>query len=603
MTKTVDWSGRGLLYNARFMPSAMGIGDIGHPHKVHTYPEPDNPNFLLVITRMHCQWGAGGSTDPIVDCSVLAGRRCCADFRIGADQMVTQAATNTYSFAIEHRISSDLQWAPRRIFDIYDDTTGTPVKRWGIQLTNDPTLSSPNQVTIVNESGTVIAGPTTWGRNYPNTWYRYEVSVQATTSKVTLKMYVFSGGSWVINGDAQLTANPTSVLATHVSIGVQDDQKDTLAAVDNFQFAKVRIWDTTNFDGGGFKNDWVYPAVKHYWWDGTTKKPMLTEPQKWDGTTKVSAGAAFTSPFAFRATRKMAIDAGSRAVNGYTEYNGGLATNEAYLVYTPPGDAPPGGWPVVLWVTTNYFVSGTYQSMASDHYSMLQALLNHGWAVASTGVPLCNVLDPTTGPRFPQAIKSAKAAARHMMANAAYHNINPAKVVFGGHSSGGYIANAAMVTRDLANNGYGVDMRLGGGADPEPLGGMAFSIPVDFARTWTEDPTAPVWGNDEVNLFGTGSVRAAIAAWCGQVFTQDPLNTDGIHMHNWVDLNYAKCKPMWIQYSTGDIIIPPHNATSLAARLAANGVPYTLENAGNVPHQFCTSHYRQGWKAWLNSLV
>lgn len=192
--------------------------------------------------------------------------------------------------------------------------------------------------------------------------------------------------------------------------------------------------------------------------------------------------------------------------------------------------------------------------------------------MASTGVNNCVAGPFTPNPSidgiWPSMILDTKRAARHLInGGAGRDGTNPNKIITAGHSAGGYTSCAAMVTRGMTNNGFGVDMTIGGGPDPAFLGSLMLGSPVDFVTARANDPTHPNYGSSVPGIPGQGIIHATIAAIKG--FSWDtpaaPLSVDGMNLHELIALAGASVvKP--IRYHRGGSDLTSHRPTPNGTR-------------------------------------
>lgn len=609
MAKLLEWRGIGQTgMDIVMMPGYSGHNDIGWPFQVRTLPEPVSgvPNTDLILGGILLAVDGGATVNHLRGDPILGSQNSIA-WRMNPNGNVDHASMTTYSISFLFRMNGVLQLPDtRRFFEVRDGTT----VRWGLGITGKPL--SPFEADSVAHRVTLIEGTSTerarsndlYGRLYENTWYQFQISVQPTAPKISIKVWAYGGGtSWSdVSSIMGFSYGPSNMntTANRISFGIHPDNVSSFNSSVGWYCADIQAWDTALADGGFGSGSTRYQVtreqVKQSAWNGTTETPGVTM-SLWNGTAESSLTTALNWDYGQRyRPNEMAWSIASDA--GNTLY-GPDDDNQRYLVFKPPGSPPPGGWPYAIWVTTNYFTSGTYLGALTEHGDMLTHLLQMGVAVVSTGVRLAN--NEGTGWHFPQPILDAKLAARHVQANRT--DLNHTKRFAMGHSSGGHISIAAQIGRNLTDNGAGIDLTLngngyGGGAnsDPDYAGALVFSPAIDFEKTWTEDPTYP-------HLLGYGGARVAITAYMGIPKETSPPDFEGINVADWVALNVANQRPTMIYGSSGDSVVPIHNGVTLRDALVASGVSATLVDIGRTTHPEVTAQWTPEWMAWLKALI
>jgi len=613
MSKLLEWRGIGQTgMEIVMVPGYGGHNDIGFPFRVRTLPEPKTgvPGTDLILggillapdgsATVNCLRG-----DPIV------GNENNISWRMNPNGFVDHSPMTTYSVSFLFMITGVLQLSDtRRFFEIREGDT----VRWGLGLTGKPISpfeadSVAHRVVLLENTFTERARSNElYGRLYENTWYQFQVSVQPTAPKISIKVWAYNPGpaTWSdVSAIMGFSYGPSGMNTTgnRVSFGVQGDNLASFNSSIGWKIADIQAWDTAladgNFGSGTTRYQITQPLVRQSVWTGSTETPGVTM-TLWNGTAESSLVSALNFDYGQK-YRPQEIKWDVLSDPGNTLY-GPDDDNQRYLVYKPPGSPPPGGWPYAIWVTTNYFVSGTYSGAATEHKDMLAHLLQMGVAVVSTGVRLANT--EGTGWHFPQPILDAKLAARHVQANRT--DLNHSKRIAMGHSSGGYISLAAQMSRNLTDNiagAGGIDLTLNGngygggaGSDPDYVGALVFSPVVDFQKTWEEDPTFP-------HTLGYGGARTAITAFMGIPKETNPPNFAGLNPADWIPLNLANQRPTMVYGSSGDTVVPIHNGVTLRDALVANGISATLVDIGLTTHPEVTAQWTPEWKAWLKALI
>lgn len=612
MAKLLEWRGIGQTgMDIVMMPGYSGHNDIGWPFQVRTLPEPVSgvPGTDLILGGILLAVDGGATVNHLRGDPILGSQNSIA-WRMNPNGNVDHASMTTYSISFLFRMNGVLQLPDtRRFFEVRDGTT----VRWGLGITGKPL--SPFEADSVAHRVTLIEGTSTerarsndlYGRLYENTWYQFQISVQPTAPKISIKVWAYGGGtSWSdVSSIMGFSYGPSGMntTANRISFGIHPDNVSSFNSSVGWYCGDIQAWDTALADGGFGSGSTRYQVtreqVKQGAWNGTTETPGVTM-SLWNGTAESSLTTALNWDYGQRyRPNEMAWSIASDA--GNTLY-GPDDDNQRYLVFKPPGSPPPGGWPYAIWVTTNYFTSGTYLGALTEHKDMLAHLLQMGVAVVSTGVRLANT--EGTGWHFPQPILDAKLAARHVQANRT--DLNHSKRFAMGHSSGGYISLAAQMSRNLTDNiagAGGIDLTLNGngygggaGSDPDYLGALVFSPVVDFQKTWEEDPTFP-------HTLGYGGARTAITAFMGIPKETNPPNFAGLNPADWIPLNLANQRPTMVYGSSGDSVVPIHNGVTLRDALVASGISATLVDIGRTTHPEVTAQWTPEWMAWLKALI
>lgn len=138
-------------------------------------------------------------------------------------------------------------------------------------------------------------------------------------------------------------------------------------------------------------------------------------------------------------------------------------------IYTPPGTAPSGGWPVVV-----FFYGGSWNTGDRAEYFFV------GEALAARGV-MTLVADYRLYPevRYPDFLLDSAKALDYGLEHAAQLGGDPQRVFVMGHSAGGY--NAAMLALDPRW------LKAGGHSPAELAGWIGLAGPYDLFPTENPD--------------------------------------------------------------------------------------------------------------------
>jgi len=246
-------------------------------------------------------------------------------------------------------------------------------------------------------------------------------------------------------------------------------------------------------------------------------------------------------------------------------------------LWTPPKSGPH---PLVIYMHGGFFVQGAKHNMSSQ---FRQACLNAGWAVATVGFRLAPYPQPgvsfNPGPSRPQQIIDVKRAARYLVSDpqALGFNINPNKVVYAGHSAGGYLGLAAALTPGE---------HAPSGGEVVPAGVAGFATPVRFNTT-------PL--NGMPSLDGVKSYMGC--GWDGSACSLSAGNLDG--------LLSASSPPIALWTGETDILVPSKHAGWMVD--AATAVGYnklTTHTVAGADHDGVHRFFNQSQLAsWLTSLL
>lgn len=559
------------------LPSVCGRRDLGRIVEQHTYPEPGNLFTGLPIVASPSSL----MPTPCLRIDPFIGR--ASSFALGLG-----STTSTYSASWWMSVYDfPGVFMDDRVFWAMEGAT----RRWGVMIYGDASYpfwpwDPPHdygrvfRIAIVDPNGNPIGAVPSyqWSTNNPA---RFEVSV--TAGAVKLEVRLGTSSSTVVS----ITRTPAAVAADRVSFGTLGAFSGSHVATQK-HLSAIHVWDDST-GGGSFPNFlYAIPAWRAAEWDGTTEQPVTIEGYiATNGATVATSLAAMladTGPRSALASREVVPPASS-----YVDVSYGAKSGQWFRLWTPTTGAPAGGWPVLLFVQLNYFLS---TNPAAINPQFRDNMLAAGIAVASAGVNPSYVTtgtyDAVNNGKFPSHIKDVKTALRTLQAGAGTYGIDAARTFVGGHSSAGYCALGAMVTRDLNATGLitgGVDFRLGGGPDPDCLGAFVTSAPISMTATRAADPTHPNYGTP-VNLYGVGAIYSAAAALVGSQANNATANLAGVDLDGLIPLNAAALRPIRYHYSASDWIVPaalnvPPLVTAMATAGASSLLTTFLEDSPN----------------------
>ena len=255
---------------------------------------------------------------------------------------------------------------------------------------------------------------------------------------------------------------------------------------------------------------------------------------------KTAAALALTAALA-----AVSSCSGVGTLNTLTRSSADLKTNVAYGnlprqkldIYTPAGDAPTDGWPVVV-----FFYGGSWNTGERADYRFV------GEAMASRGI-LTLVADYRLYPqvRYPDFLIDSANALDWGLDNAARLGGNPKRVFVMGHSAGGY--NAAMLALDPRW------LKAAGHSPSELAGWIGLAGPYDLFPTRNPD-VQPVFfhpnyppDSEPIDFIRPDAPRTFVAA---------PEHDD--------------------------LVSPERSTQQLARKLAAAGVPVVVKSYEHVSH-------------------
>lgn len=547
------------------LPSVCGRRDVGRIVEQHTFPEPGNVFTGLPIVPAP----SALMSSPCLRVDPFLGRASSFAAGIGSTTSTYSASwwMSVYDFPGVFQ-DDRFMWAMEGA-----------TRRWGLMIYGDadyPIFGSHDysrvfRIAIVDPNGNPIGAVPSyqWTTNTPA---RFEVSVAA--GAVKLEVRLGTNSSTVVS----ITRTPAAVAADRISWGTRPEFAGSHIATTK-HYSALHVWDDST-GGGSFPNfRYQLPAWRAAEWDGTTEQPLTIEGYiATNGATVATSLAAMladTGPRSALASREVVPPASS-----YVDVTYGAKTGQWFRLWKPTTGAPAGGWPVILFTHLNYFLS---TNPAAINPQFRDNMLAAGFAVASTGVNpsylTTGTYDAVNNGKFPSHIKDVKTALRVLQAGAGTYGIDAARTFVGGHSSAGYCALGAMVTRDLNATGLitgGVDFRLGGGADPDCRGAIVLSAPISMTATRTADPTHPNYGTP-VNLYGVGAIYSAAAALVGSQANNATANLAGVDLDALIPLNAARLRPIRYHYSGSDWVVPAAlNVAPLVAAMSAAGASSLL---------------------------
>lgn len=464
---------------------------------------------------------------------------------------------------------------------------------------NSPGTTTSRFRTAGSTTGTALASGSV------QSWFRLEIQCDpARTPKLVVRVYEHDGTTPV----SSFTESPAATDWDNFDIGHFLSGNYTASEV---HYGDIEVHDDYDL-GGQFTSNPASPTAASESATGVAATtPSVASRFRYDETLNRTLPAA-------------TLTEGTHYTKTTLDYAGSF--NRKVDLYKPTGTPPSGGWPVVCWAHSGFFYSGTRDDLPA---AWRDDLLNAGYAVASieyvrTSLDAVSPYDSYgdtaefRGARYPSFIVDYKRAAAYLRDNASTHGLNGAALIATGFSAGGYLALAAVATRDLAADSGGTPMSLAAcaaagnpwadgytGADPEFLGCFVYAAPVDMDLAQAWDPTWPNAG---------GSIQTSYRAFQGLLQTGTSAPTyprQNIASH--IGLNAAKMKPVIYVRGTADYLVHWAHQSALATAMSTHAAtipaaPATLSKYVELTtpnnHDRANLIYdRDDLIPWLNTLV
>lgn len=215
---------------------------------------------------------------------------------------------------------------------------------------------------------------------------------------------------------------------------------------------------------------------------------------------------------------------------------------EQLNVYSPAGQPPAGGWPVIVAIH-----GGGWRRLDKTGYGdrVASAFVPNGYVVVAPNY----LLSAPGRPTWPWNLEDVRAAVGWVRSNAAALRINPDQVVAMGESAGGNLAE--LLGTDPGPPGPG-------GVSTQVQAVIAFSAPANLPSLYAQS----YWAG-----------RAA-AQFLGGTPQQVPLEFAAASP---IDHVAPGDPPMFLVHGREDPLVPVDQSRMMAAALRANGVPVQLD--------------------------
>jgi hypothetical protein len=269
----------------------------------------------------------------------------------------------------------------------------------------------------------------------------------------------------------------------------------------------------------------------------------------------------------------------------------GNSTRRLFNLYTPPGTAPVGGWPLVTWVHGGSYNGGNNVPPTA----FIKACVQNGWAIAAPSYKVTNfniLLNTNIGWTHPHPVQDYICFLKHLATNASTYKINADKMVSTGESAGGHIAmESALLLRDsnrdtypMAYQGYNtnrsavypyLNVTQGRTSLPVTQGIFSFAGPVDLQVVHSTTAVLPVavsvyFGARPNDYFPTGINKESfindyLLSTTGSVYdSRTPTAPD-------IPIAYA-------EHTDDRVVVPNGGLTPLRNALTAVGYDTTAAN-------------------------
>ena len=411
------------------------------------------------------------------------------------------------------------------------------------------------------------------------TTWRVQIQVKNTAPKVTLKIWQWNatGTPWYT-----ITCNPAEISANCIMLGRHPSKSGSGSAyIQKWWFGDVEVFDTYNLDGTA---DQHYQTPTNTWYeivDGE-EQPVAEE-----GT--VESGVVNTSDKNnwHDRNREFVYSSSNYSVHDLN-YDPGKSVRTLTL-WKPTRTAPSNGWPVVMYVHGGFFSAGVRGDV---HDGWVYWLLRKGYAVISIDyifawqLTLFDVAKPAWpaqgSGRFPSFISDVKLAGL-WVEEQTDHALDHNRMIVTGHSAGGYLAQAAAISRGLNNiNGFDltVNSEWGGRentADPIFRGAYTWATPSDLWWSYQNDAGHPDYGPIGTGLspvpYGKLKVTANLFYGKEYDYPLTQLETEGSSLASMVSAQQtSKIPKIGMVHGEFDGVVPAEHMFMYQMALASKGI-------------------------------
>jgi acetyl esterase/lipase len=296
------------------------------------------------------------------------------------------------------------------------------------------------------------------------------------------------------------------------------------------------------------------------------------------------------------------------------------------VIVTPPGDAPPGGWPIVAWAhPTSGIVPRCAPSLAIFLFQQIagsRPLIEQGFAIAATDYPGLG----TPGPHpYLVGVSEARAVIDSVRAARTFPGVTGNRFAVWGHSQGG---QAALFTGIIAKD-YAPELELLGVAAAAPATDLATLMTDDLNTTGGRNLTAmTVWSWSRV--YGAEADRVVAPAvmpvvdrlaeeciespfdiWA-RARTAAPLAQEFLTVKNPADIEpwrsllarntpgpLPSALPVFLAQGTADGLVRPQVTASYMGQLCRAGSRVRMLALPGVSHGFAGAKSADAAVAWM----
>ena len=418
-----------------------------------------------------------------------------------------------------------------------------------------------------------------------NKTWRFEVQVQPTEPKVTIRIY-----DWDSEVPFEtLTANPSNVACDEITFGHLTAGQ---AYYSGIFVNDIEVHDNYDISGTVGKH-YELPTPHWHKYQNGYESALGQDGEIENGSLIDVIVTDFEREMVFDSYTTFQLD-----------YDGPSRAYRNLDLHVPDGTPPAGGWPTIVWCHGGFFVGGDKYDLPDG---FKKYLLSNGFAVATIsyilgtaliGAPSIAGLDlpvfpipkptwPNAGAgEFPSFIIDFKKAAKYLQSNAGTYNLNASKFIASGFSAGGYIALASAVSKDLDDyNGYNLTLTnatYGGSpseSDPDFIGAYVYAAPISIQLIWDYDPTHPYFGfvfddlPDDPNT-REGRLRTTARAFMGDTYKSNPDFT-GTSIPEMIVANAANCPPIGYMQGRSDYLVHWEHPDLLEAECLNSNIAFT----------------------------
>lgn len=283
--------------------------------------------------------------------------------------------------------------------------------------------------------------------------------------------------------------------------------------------------------------------------EGLEHRALMNASSPWSVAPRLERDADAGSAVRAAWTRPASASQSTKLANlVYSTRNGQSMRLDVYL---PRGQAPAGGWPVVLAIH-----GGGWRKFSKDQYApkIAPALVSQGFAVVAPNYALASPGRPS----WPLAMDDLRNSVRWVRENAARYKFDGGRIASMGESAGGHLA---------ALLGSAPDDALEKGVSSKVQAVISFYGPTDLT-SMVVDNTSGGWA---VQQF-VGSHPGFVPQRYRDASPLDQVTPDD--------------SPMMLIHGTADTIVPTVQSIDLARALNAAGIPSKLVVLPGAQHGF-----------------